>query len=80
MNTTPVPEVPSLTKAKVSELIKETIINKKISYIDAIVHICETHNIEIESISKYISPIIKDKLQSEAVELNYLPKEHEINF
>ena len=44
------------------------------SYIDAIVHLCEKNNIEIEDIKKYISPAIKDHLEAEGMSLNLLPK------
>lgn len=45
-------------------------------YLDAILHYCEKHDIEIESIARYIKKnvVLKAKIQEEAEELNYLQK------
>lgn len=45
-------------------------------YLDAILHYCEKHDIEIESIARYIKKnvVLKARLQEEAEELNYLQK------
>ena len=47
-----------------------------VDYMDAIIHYCEKHEVEIESIAKYIKKnvVLKAKLQEEAEELNYLQK------
>ena len=47
-----------------------------VDYMDAIVHYCETNDVEIESIAKYVKKnlVLKAKLQEEAEELNYLQK------
>jgi hypothetical protein len=46
---------------------------------DAIIKVCETNDIELEDIRKFISPVIKDKLEAEAMDLNYLPKKNAID-
>ena len=69
-----------LTKAKFSKLIERTVIEKRLSYMDAIVWLCEEHNIEIEDCRKFINPIIKDKLEAEARRLNFLPRTNELVF
>lgn len=69
-----------LTKPKFSKLVEETVSTKKLSYMDAIIHICEENSIELEEVRKFISPIIKDKLEAEARKLNYLPRTNELNF
>lgn len=69
-----------LSKAKFAKLVEETVLQKKLSYMDAIIHICEENSIEIEEVRKFISPIIKDKLEAEARKLNYLPRTNELNF
>ena len=51
----------------------------KIPYIDAILKVCETNNIEPEDVKKFISPVIKDKLEAEAMDLNFLPKKNSID-
>jgi len=69
-----------LTKPKFSKLVEETVLAKKLSYMDAIIHICEKNSIELEEVKKFISPIIKDKLEAEARKLNYLPRTNELTF
>jgi|TARA_B100000683_G_scaffold135366_1_gene132129 hypothetical protein len=68
-----------LTKSKFTKLIESTVADLKIPYMDAILKVCETNDIEIEDIRKFISPVIKDKLEAEAMELNFLPKKNAID-
>ena len=44
------------------------------SYMDAVVYYCEENEIEIESVGKFISKTLKEKIEWEARDLNYLPK------
>ena len=44
------------------------------TYIDAVVWYCEQNDIEIETVGKFISKVLKEKIESEARDLNYLPK------
>ena len=67
-----------LTKSKFTKLIESTVGELKIPYMDAIIKVCETNDIEIEDIRKFISPVIKDKLEAEAMGLNFLPKKNSI--
>ena len=55
-------------------MVEEAVHKKHLSYIDAIVHICHNTNIEPEDVSKFISAILKDKVEAEAITLNYLPR------
>jgi hypothetical protein len=43
---------------------------------EAILHLCEKNDIEPEDVKKFISPIIKDKLEAEARNLNFLPRQN----
>lgn len=63
-----------LNKSRFAKLIESTVSELKISYMDAILHVCEENNIEPEDVSKFISPIIKGKVEAEAMSLNFLPK------
>jgi hypothetical protein len=69
-----------LNKQKFSMLIEETVLKDKISYMDAIIEVCERNNIELEEVKKFVSPAIKDKLEAEARQLNYLPKLNSLPF
>jgi len=63
-----------LTKKRFQVMIEEFVRAKKVSYMDAIVLLCEENNIEIEDAAKHISPVIKNKLEAEAMNLNLLPR------
>ena len=54
----------------------ETIKKEKpdMSYIDAVVWYCDENDIDIETVNKFISKTLKEKIESEARDLNYLPK------
>lgn len=65
---------PFMTKKKFSEMVETIVRTKKMSYMDAIIYLCEENKIEVEDSRKYINPIIKGKLESEAMELNFIPK------
>ena len=68
-----------LTKSKFTKLIQGTVAEMKIPYMDAILLVCEKNDIEIDDIRKFISPVIKDKLEAEAMDLNFLPKKNCLN-
>jgi len=67
----------SMTKIKeLCEVIEELVWKHDIPYMDAIVLYCETNNIEIETIAKFVknNDMLKARVQIEAEGLNYLPK------
>tara|TARA_Y200000002_G_scaffold312366_1_gene269620 strand:- start:3 stop:245 length:243 start_codon:yes stop_codon:yes gene_type:complete len=68
-----------LTKSKFTKLIESTAVDMKIPYMDAILKVCETNDIEPEDVKKFISPVIRDKLEAEAMDLNFLPKKNSID-
>ncbi len=47
---------------------------KNVSYLEAIVLYCETHDFDIETASKILSPLIKTQLRIEAEDLHFLPR------
>jgi len=63
-----------LNKTKFSKLIESTVSELSIGYMEAILLVCEKNNIEPEDVKKFVSPIIKNKLEAEAMGLNLLPK------
>ncbi len=69
-----------LSKPKFSKLVEDTVRAKRISYMDAILWLCEEHSIEVEDCRKFINSIIKDKLEAEARRLNFLPRTNELVF
>ena len=67
-----------MTKAKFSKLIEGTVKEFNMTHMDAILHLCEKHNIEPEDCKKYVSNVIREKLEVEAMNLNYFPKAAEL--
>ena len=53
---------------EIEKFVKET----GESYIDAVVHYAEKNEIEIETISKMLNKVIRQKIESEASDLNFL--------
>ena len=64
-------------KSKEFSLIIEQIVKEKrpISYMDSIIHYCESNNIEVESAGRLISKSLKEKIQAEALRSNLLKVE-----
>lgn len=63
-----------MTTARFSQDVEKIAYENKMNYIDAIVHYCETNEIDIESVSKLISKPLKEKLKYDAQKLNYIKK------
>ena len=63
-----------LTKSKFTKLVAQTVSELGINYMDAILHLCEKNSIDPEDVKKFVSPIIKNKVEAEAMNLNFLPK------
>jgi hypothetical protein len=68
-----------LTKSKFTKLIESTVSELRIPYMDAVLHLCEKNDIEPEDVKKFISPIIRDKIEAEAMNLNFLPKQNSLD-
>ena len=45
-------------------MVEDIAHKKKLSYIDAVVHLCDNTNIDPEDVSKFISNILKDKIEA----------------
>jgi len=67
-----------LTKAKFAKLIEGAVTKKKLTYMDAVIHLCEESEVELEEVRKFISPVIKNKLEAEAMNLNFLPRGNQL--
>ena len=60
------------TSTEFSQYIEKMAFNSKSSCIDMVCDYCEKRNIEIESISKFLTASIKAKIKEEALDLNLL--------
>ncbi len=63
-----------MTAAKFSQEVEKIASENTMNYIDAIVHYCESNEIELESVSKLISKPLKEKLKYDAQKLNFIKK------
>jgi len=61
-----------LNTSSFSLKIEEISYKLKISYIDAVVHYCDKHNMEIEVAAKLLNTKIKQSIASEASDLNMM--------
>jgi len=59
---------------KFSIIIEKYVIEKRCTYMDAVVLYCESNQMEIESAAKLLNTKIKESLEIEYGELNYLPR------
>ena len=64
-----------LTKKKFTTSVEELVIEKKLSYIDAIVYFCQQNHLEADSVKGLITPPLKEKIKAEAVSLRFLKEE-----
>lgn len=63
-----------MTTVKFSTDVETLVNSDEMSYIDAIIHYCDSNAIELETVSKLISKPLKEKLKYEAQQLNYMKK------
>jgi hypothetical protein len=54
--------------------IEQIIKNYEMSHMQAVLHYCETNDIDPSSINRLISKTLKEKIESEATDLNFFPK------
>ena len=55
--------------------IEQVVREKKMSYMDAILHYCKENYLEPEDITSLINKSLKDKLEMDFREVNMLPKQ-----
>ena len=57
---------------KFSLIIEQIVLDKKLSYMDAIVDYCDNNEMEIESAANLVNTKIKESIKLEASDLNLL--------
>jgi hypothetical protein len=62
------------SKEQLHHEIEEIVWDKDISYIEAVIDYCETHDIDESDIAKSLTSKLKSNIAIEAENLNYLPK------
>ena len=61
-------------KSKFTFAIEKIRKDIEMSYIDSIIYYCDEHDIELSIVDSLVTPNLKEKLEAEAVELNFLPR------
>lgn len=61
---------------KITEIVEQD----KISYLDAITEYCESIGLEVEIAAKLLSPVIKAKIEEEALNYNLIEKHPVLEF
>ena len=64
-----------LTKKKFTNSVEELVIQKQLSYIDALIYFCQQNHLEPDSVKGLITPPLKEKIKAEAVSLRFLKNE-----
>jgi hypothetical protein len=73
-------ELEFMNRAKFGKMIEKQVIDKKLSYIDAVIETCEITNTDPQDVKKFVSNVIREKIEAEAMSLNFLPKQNELLF
>lgn len=60
-------------------MVETQVRTSELSYMDAIIHLCEKNGMEVEDVKKYLSPSIVENLESEAMQLNFLEKHNTLD-
>jgi hypothetical protein len=63
-----------LTKKRFCDMVETYVFTKKETYLDAITDLMSAHSIEPERVGNLINTSIKDKLEAEARNLNFLER------
>mgnify|MGYP001260205666 FL=1 len=66
--------MPLSTSKTFSLKIEEIVLEKNITHMDAVLWYCEKEGIEPDSVNSLISKALKEKIEANARELNFLPK------
>jgi hypothetical protein len=58
----------ALTKKKMTKMVEEKVRTYGMSYTDSVLEICESRAIDPADISNMISPLVRDKIEAEAID------------
>ena len=55
--------------------VEKLALEKKITHMEAVLEYCKEHQLEPDSVGRLISKSLKDKIEANARDLNYLPNQ-----
>jgi hypothetical protein len=65
---------PVITKQELAIRAERLVRSDHLTYVEAIIHICNELDVDLEDIAKMVSGPLKDKLEAEARRSNILPR------
>jgi len=65
---------PKTFALKIENIVKE----KNITHMDAVLWYCQKEEIELEAVGSLVSKGLKEKIEANARELNFLPKQAQL--
>ena len=65
-----VKQTPKIFSLEIEDIVKE----KKITHMDAVLWYCSKNSIEPDKVSSLITKALKEKIENNARELNFLPR------
>ena len=68
-----------LTKASFTQLVEDLVRAEKMTYIEAILHLCAERDIDPGDVGKLVTSCIKSKLEVEGMAANLLPKSNSLS-
>ena len=69
-----------LTKQSLTTTVERLVAKEHMTYMEAVLHVCEERQIDPLDIGKLVSPAIKAKIEAEAMSSNLLPKSNTLSF
>ena len=63
-----------LTKAVFTSAVEKAVLDKKMSYMDAVVKYCGDNDIDTASVGPLVNKVLKEKIKEEAENLNLVEK------
>jgi hypothetical protein len=63
-------QTPKIFSLKIESIVKE----KDLTHMEAVLFFCSKHNIEPDKVSTLITKALKEKIEADARELNFLPR------
>ena len=61
-------------KKKFTIIIEDLVRTKRLTHLEAIMYYCEQNGLEAHTCTRWMDKAMKEKIQYDAEELNYLPK------
>ena len=67
--------VAALSSEKITQQIQRLVSQKRMTYLEAVIHLCEQRGWEPELLAPHLGDAIKSKLSEDAQRLHYIPRQ-----